>query len=105
MCILLTSSSTTQQVHELGVILPSPRHEAFNMEPTVHGSWPNEFLFYVQEEKKTPERSAATSTAEACTHPFKASGALDHVGLSPHSRNMDSGQQDEVGEKHWGHAD
>ena len=102
MCILLTSSSTTQKMHELGVILPSPGHQAFSMEPTVHGSWPNKFLFYVQGEKKTSERSAATSTAEACVDPC---GALDHVGLSPYSRNMDSGQQDEVREKHGGHAD
>ena len=45
-CVLLTSLSIIQRLHWLRVTLPRPRHEAFNMAPTVHGSWPKEFLFY-----------------------------------------------------------
>ena len=79
------------------------------MEPMVHGSWSKEFLFYgsTHKKRKSFERPVVTlgEKVEVSTHPVKASGTLSHVGLGLCSGGVGSGQQDEVGEKHGGHAD
>lgn len=82
------------------VDLLRPRHEASKMEPTVHGSWSNEFLFCKPcTRKKSPDvrHSAITSTFEEkskfAAYPVKANGTPSNVEPSPDWRNQDGGER------------
>ena len=85
-----------------------PRHEASKREPTVHGSWPNEFLFYkprAHEKKGVRVQHSATALGfegkgKHVAYPVKARGTLSHVDLSPSWRNEDVAENDRRWEGH-----
>ena len=61
------------------------RHEAPKVEPTVHGSWPREFLFYKSGTQKTYKCLAhiLEEIFKRAEYPVKASGTPSHIGLGP----------------------
>jgi hypothetical protein len=83
------------------------RHEASKMEPTVHGSWPKEFLFY----KPHTQTRSNVHRLNPClkkrsnvprTNPVKTSGTPGSVELSPYWRDGEDGELDERREEHGG---